>query len=211
MKRRLLKLALLLNVGAILNVAVAWFSYEGSGFLLSYKPGAPPKWLDTTNVESHRILKNDSSDLNLALRFGAQALSQRQLRVIEEGFAPGFRCRVVAPTVVAAYTGPSLSICETGRPWLALQDCAALLPDGTRRFMWTFGADELPLRPIWPGFAINTAFYTAIVWVLFIAPFKVRRLRRIKHGLCPTCAYPVGTNPRCTECGKPVTHFEESE
>ena len=30
------------------------------------------------------------------------------------------------------------------------------------------------------------------------------RDRRIKRGLCPACAYPVGTNDVCTECGKPV-------
>jgi hypothetical protein len=33
----------------------------------------------------------------------------------------------------------------------------------------------------------------------------MRRPRRIKRGLCPTCAYPVGDSPLCTECGKPVT------
>jgi hypothetical protein len=62
----------------------------------------------------------------------------------------------------------------------------------------------LPLRPIWPGFAINTLFYAAILWLLFAAPFALRRMRRIKRGLCPACAYPVGTSAVCTECGEPV-------
>jgi hypothetical protein len=67
----------------------------------------------------------------------------------------------------------------------------------------------LALRPIWPGFAINTTFYAAILWMLFAFPFTVRRWhrrRRINRGLCPACAYPVGTNPHCTECGKPLKH-----
>ncbi len=63
----------------------------------------------------------------------------------------------------------------------------------------------LPLRPIWPGFAINTVFYAAILWggwMLFAAPFALRRWRRIKRGLCPACGYQVGTSAVCTECGK---------
>jgi hypothetical protein len=59
----------------------------------------------------------------------------------------------------------------------------------------------LPYWPIWPGFAINTVFYAFIVWLLSAAPFALRKRRRIKRGLCPKCAYPVGTSDKCTECG----------
>jgi hypothetical protein len=62
----------------------------------------------------------------------------------------------------------------------------------------------LPLRPVWPGLAINTVFYAVILWLLFAAPFALGRRRRIKRGLCPACAYPVGDRPVCTECGRPV-------
>jgi len=55
-----------------------------------------------------------------------------------------------------------------------------------------------------PGFAVNTLFYTAILWLFFAAPFALRRRRRITRGLCPACAYPVGGSPVCTECGKPL-------
>jgi hypothetical protein len=59
--------------------------------------------------------------------------------------------------------------------------------------------------PIWPGFAINTIFYAAILWLLFFAPGSVRRPFRRRRGLCPTCACPVGTSPVCTECGAALT------
>jgi hypothetical protein len=59
--------------------------------------------------------------------------------------------------------------------------------------------------PMWPGFAINTVFYAAILWLLFATPFALRRWRRIKRGLCPACAYPVGASDVCTECGARVT------
>ena len=62
----------------------------------------------------------------------------------------------------------------------------------------------LPLRPLWPGFAINTMFYGAILWLLFAAPGSVRRRIRARRGQCPACAYPVGSSDVCTECGKPV-------
>jgi hypothetical protein len=63
----------------------------------------------------------------------------------------------------------------------------------------------LPLRPLWPGFAINALFYAAILWLLLAAPFALRRRLRLRFGRCPDCAYPVGASDLCTECGKPVT------
>jgi hypothetical protein len=68
-------------------------------------------------------------------------------------------------------------------------------------------------RPIWPGFAINTVFYAAILWLLFAAPFALRKWRRIRRGMCAKCGYdlrgsphpsplPVGVGvPVCPECG----------
>ncbi len=34
----------------------------------------------------------------------------------------------------------------------------------------------IPLRPIWPGFAINTLFYAVVLWLLICGPFALRRL-----------------------------------
>ena len=66
-------------------------------------------------------------------------------------------------------------------------------------------AKTVPRCLLWPGFAINTLFYAAILWVMFAAPFALRRRLRIKRGLCSACAYPIGTSPVCTECGAAVT------
>ena len=70
------------------------------------------------------------------------------------------------------------------------------------------GAYGLPLRPIWPGFAISTTFYAAVLWLPF-GPFAlwrfIRRRRgliRRRRGLCPECAYPLGESSLCTECGR---------
>ncbi|MCI0362240.1 MAG: hypothetical protein L0Y44_03805 [Phycisphaerales bacterium] len=62
----------------------------------------------------------------------------------------------------------------------------------------------LPLVPIWVGFAINTIFYAAILWLLFAGPGALHRWRRLKRGLCPACAYPIGTSDTCSECGNAI-------
>jgi len=83
-----------------------------------------------------------------------------------------------------------------------------------RSFMRTTRASSVqlasrtfPVRPIWPGFAINTVFYAVMMWLLFAGPFVVRRWRRIRRGLCPKCAYPVGSSEVCTECGAIHSHL----
>ncbi len=66
--------------------------------------------------------------------------------------------------------------------------------------------DFLPSSYAWPGFAINTLFYAVILWMLFAAPFALRRWRRVKRGLCPACGYDLRGSSAdvCPECGKPV-------
>jgi len=63
----------------------------------------------------------------------------------------------------------------------------------------------LPLRPLLPGFAVNTLLYAAVLWVVFGGPFALRRMIRHRRGQCEGCAYPIGTSEVCTECGAAVT------
>jgi hypothetical protein len=69
---------------------------------------------------------------------------------------------------------------------------------------WRFGEYVLPRTILWPGFVINTACYAGAIWLLVFGPFAWRRWSRVRRGLCPACAYPVGASPVCTECGRPV-------
>jgi len=81
----------------------------------------------------------------------------------------------------------------------------------TSRSLWingigpvgAYSATILPLRPIWPGFAINTLFYAGMLWMLCCGPFALRRMIRRRRGQCAQCAYPIGTSEICTECGTP--------
>jgi hypothetical protein len=60
---------------------------------------------------------------------------------------------------------------------------------------------QLPRHLIPVGFVVDTVFYAAILWLLFAAPGRVRRWRRVRRGLCAKCAYPIGASDVCTECG----------
>ena len=69
---------------------------------------------------------------------------------------------------------------------------------------WDVDVVDLPLKPLFPGFYIDTALYTSLWWAaLFFRP--LRRSRRIARGLCPACAYSLKGLPpdatKCPECG----------
>ncbi len=65
-------------------------------------------------------------------------------------------------------------------------------------------APELPLRPIWPGWIVNTVLYATILWPLIGGLLALRGLFRVTRGQCPTCGYPIGESAVCTECGGPL-------
>jgi hypothetical protein len=77
------------------------------------------------------------------------------------------------------------------------------------RFMHNAGqGDEivLPYRPLWSGLVANTLFYAALVGLLLVGTRHRLRALRLRHGLCPTCKYPIGTSGVCTECGASLAH-----
>ncbi len=73
-----------------------------------------------------------------------------------------------------------------------------------------FTARVLPFGLIWPGFAGNTLFYSILLSLLFAGPFVLQRLIRLRRGLCPKCAYPMGESAVCTECGQALPSRLES-
>ena len=229
MKRRLLTIAVFLLLGAVVNVAVAWgsalcvnvsegardivdewdFSKEYGGFIAS-------RW---RRASAERV-----SVVYYSFRDGSPGVNKYEV----EDLIPkwGLRCLLDVPA--ASQYAPLndddfRTIDARGWPFLGLwggvQEPNPNTTFGPRApsrtyyaLVWNDGqpltnrmAAErhvvLPLRPIWPGFASNTIFYAALLWLLIGALFVLRRFLRLKRGLCPKCAYPVGESPICSECG----------
>jgi hypothetical protein len=110
-----------------------------------------------------------------------------------------------------------LNVYRSGWPALALQSFsgrAALYPglderaEGLPTPRWLARLSPaagilLPSRPLWPGFALDTAFYAAIALTLWSAPPAIRRRLRHSRGHCPACGYDLKGAPSatCPECG----------
>ena len=59
-----------------------------------------------------------------------------------------------------------------------------------------------PLRPIWPGFVLDTLCFALLWWLAINALHSLRRHARARRGLCPRCGYNLtGATDACPECG----------
>ncbi len=175
MKRRLLTITIFLLLGAVVNVAVAW----GCARWPRYANWIAPD-------EDLQVLPSSRLDVDIDMLWESRALGV-EIRVFV-GMDSNQR-EVHGTHVLSGLPARSMS----GEAWDAgqLQKSSNLFVDSG----W------IPLRPIWPGFAINTIFYAAILWLLIPGSFTLRRFLRLRRGLCPKCAYPMGESSVCTECG----------
>jgi hypothetical protein len=111
-----------------------------------------------------------------------------------------------------------------GWPWISMSSERNLTPDFTLelcsgiRVPWKtgvmmppplFGAPAaapgaLPLRPLWPGFAVDAGIFAMAWFGLLFVSGMIRRAFRRRRGRCSSCAYdlrgiPIGAP--CPECG----------
>jgi hypothetical protein len=221
MKRRrlLLKLGLLVLAGAIVNVALAWgfavfvnpFSVEAeSGTLYDRGNWRVSRWLRAGSLAVHVQKHHNTEDVPSWSQYADDGNplvpSWSDIIVCTHEFDT--RQAWVEDRFIRGHGWPAVSMWgEVG---------SSIMVDMNEKHLPTRSAIELPapwgyrgvakpriipLKPIWPGFAINTIFYAAMLWLLFVTPGAARRWRRRRRGLCPNCAYPVGQSPTCTECG----------
>jgi len=208
-KRRILKLALFLLLGAIVNVAVAW----GCAVFSEVSPA----W-----ARSDRYI---NGWMRPRLTIPPQG-SVHYYGTVDGGFgrtrlSAELRDESTAPRMIRT---SYLFIHRDGWPARAIQGesmsgehfaprrlrHAAQIPTwlerGGLQTRFPF-SHVLGLRPIWLGFAFNTIFYTAILWLPF-APFRLQRYLRLKRGHCIKCGYDLRGNSGgsggevCPECGR---------
>jgi hypothetical protein len=220
MKRRAFSIKVLLFVfalamaGAIINVAVAWACAWSSRFSTKVVATASSSsWYSETwtNFGAKRTIARRTNEGKVSAARARQAESLLFLPDPPTPIAdssPLFRIQAVD-----AYGWPTFCL---GSAQFSQQDNFGVRPSEPKaiggyevgwkgdRFRGFDLKRLLPFTSIWPGFAINTIFYAAVLWVLFALPFKVRRWRRIKRGQCASCGYSLRGTPhieKCPECG----------
>ena len=193
MRRLLIIVALFVLAGAVVNVGVAW----GVFYL-----GFPSYTTDLGETEAADLLTSHT-DISFVNAKGFEARSIGEWTVVLTGY--GKRDGMVMVTAAVFLT-------ESGWPLKTMHGRTLFGPGETpfhrmkrtsHSMMQTSGSD-IPFLPIWPGFAVNTLFYAVVLWLLIPGPFALRRFIRVKRGLCPACAYPIGESAVCSECGKAI-------
>ncbi len=181
MKRRLLIIAICLLLGAVVNIAVAWACGQWSSKTLG-DTSSPP-----SDADWPRAVPLD--------------WPQPTFRATASGF--GRTIVFSSADTRRGFYAQRLDL--WGWPLRALESEAQsraprgrlMVPktiDSAHGFLW--------ICPTWPGFAVNTIIYGALFWPLISGLFSVRGFVRVRRGLCPKCAYPMGEGTVCTECGQ---------
>ncbi len=214
MKRLLLIIAAWLVLGAVVNVAVAW---------------GVAAWIQIDSRDL-RLTRLSDGKLWLVLKCDGPGASRLfSVKCLDGWHGPQeIHDAVMLPAwsrlVRSQSSGGYFTTLEDARGWPSLaMSCEFKWDAAWKTTAWDGGIElrpkanrvgtvhkwrALPLRPIWPGFAVNTIFYAALLWFLICGPLALWRLARgfvrVKRGLCPKCAYPTGESSVCTECGRPL-------
>jgi hypothetical protein len=216
MRRRVLTILLfllLLLLGAIVNVAVAWGCAAFCRLERPYPTELEPHLFSSSQPSSQALIWLKSGDPDQTV------ISQRLIAFGTESVT--WQTRVgssIPPFVDEVRSGwPVLSL--RGEFWCGKRDWAGWWhgrqndADQSHGLIQIGGGNvdpkeqrRIPLFPIWRGFAFNTLFYTAILWLLIAGPFVLRRLIRRRRGRCPRCGYDLrgatpGAGGGCPECG----------
>ncbi len=226
MKRRLLIVAIFLLAGAVVNVAVAWGCVLPGWWVSlrfrSHLPLTEEFSQLVTRIPTNKAgemwvpLDNSGWDDAGVVASGSDVVSHAHgshSRTVSSGIGVRREQKTAGTTrdgVLSLNPFDNITVYtwRAGLPMRSLKGhCAVgrgiVWPHG----VWLFSRKilyVLPFHPIWPGFAFNTVFYAAFLWLLICGPFALRRLVRVRRGLCPACAYPRGESDVCSECGKPL-------
>jgi hypothetical protein len=209
----LLKLGVFLLLGVVVNVAVAW------GCAASFPTGPPLIAVSRSTIDSN-IVQHVTHHLGLLNGFQPQGNVSAGRCAARTYHAGRVEFRVPGSRRTTVF----YEIWDDGWPLRALRGehwfgsdisnqnglFGVWKPTGISPTLFArCGSIGLAYQPIALGFAINTIFYAAMLWLLWVAPGKIRRFIRIRGHRCPACGYIIapgtaaaspGGGP-CSECG----------
>ena len=184
MKRRQLTIAIFLLAGAVMNVGVAWGCQirmeEVLGTFILRQEALWKKYAQADWPPGPTGL------VSVARAFGYE------LR-ISSGYVTGEGIR----------RGRGYMIGQVRAWWPMRSLLAEQWSTSNKSWGSAYRLGRFPARPIWPGFAVNTVLFAAILWLLIPGPFALRRLIRRRRGLCLACGYDLrhAKHEACPECG----------
>ncbi len=202
-KRRLTKLVLfLLLLGAIINVGVAWGIW-----VCGDRPEINPfgGWMNGGRmwIEHGGTGIRPRSQRTTTFTY----LAHGEYTATLSAFGMRFRDTVTYASV-APKSGVHAWSCVAECGWplmcLTLRESKTIPGVGKgRQGALQIGGVVVPSHPLWPGLAINTIFYAAILWLLTLGPLTARRMIRRKRGHCIKCGYDLRGefSAGCSECG----------
>lgn len=177
-----LQIMVLLVLGAVINVGVAWWCAVHCDF---YREQATTSRQGSNWVSDCRRA-GGMIRITRSVSGPTMTVADRRgwpLPALQSNFEPVFTCDWRMGDVVCGIQRRDKSERLGKQPWAD----------------WA-----LPLLPVWPGFLVNTVLYALAAWPIARSPFVLRGWFRKRRGVCPACTYPAGTSSVCTECGTPV-------
>ena len=204
MKRIAIKLVVFLLLSAVVNVAVAW----GCTVWISARALSVDVGQSQLDERSSFWTIQYVRRRGLAHVYSSQTdfgLANRWTQTAEEALPHWSKLEAPSSSAAERETAsgwPMYALSWTLSEWIISES------SGRRGRTFAAGlqigpASILPLRPLWLGFTVNTLFYAAILWTLFVAPFATRRLIRKRRGKCVRCGYDLTgmEHEVCPECG----------
>lgn len=218
MKRWFVKIVVFLLLGAVVNVAVAW---------------ACAAWVDPYLGEHYQadmdegvwaVEKGSGLGLIVVLSWwwGNEGAAKGTPPRAVEKHLPTWAPPTPVDSTLAKTVDTSRTDIAAGWPYLALAGEAIVryAPGPARRPLSVqasgieisaFGLGEryrlLPLKPLWPGFWLNTILYALVTVALWLCigegSRRIHRILRRKRGLCIKCGYDLrgDLSSGCPECG----------
>ena len=213
MKRRLLIIAVFLLLGAVVNVAVAWgCALWSSATKVSIRGAIHDRGgfgytergiLTRLEIGGRRIPINpppfSSPSYGQITPSRAMAGWPRRCFIRENTPSPPRpfgRGPIVLPQIITLDE-------PLPRPVLAAASAGIELPSTLLPFKVKPNR-RIPTQILWSGFAQNVLVFAVILGLGIRGPVALRRFLRLRRGLCPKCAYPMGESAVCTECGDPL-------